>query len=133
MNSVLGLSHHIGAPRDHCLVLPEILVKKIDKIADDVQLEQHKFLKEAAEAIQMRKEKPIAGAVESSDEFLSRMKDKLQEFQNRAENLKSVRENQLSSYENQRYSIKCRVKQAPEDKHQRNGKNLRLGGKWPYK
>ncbi len=112
MNSVLGLNHHIGAPRDHCLVLPEILVKKIDKIADDVQLEQHKFLKEAAETIQMRKEKPIVGAVESSDEFLSIMKKKLR-------------------YEHQSRSIKS--KQAPEDKRQSNGKNLRLGKKWPYK
>ncbi len=92
-----GLSHRIGAPRDHCLALPESLVDTIkddmeqsiatmiageqNKPKNDVLLEQQKVLKEAAVAKKIREDKELAETAQNLGEAMAEQKRQFQQIE----------------------------------------------------
>ena len=125
-NSVVGLSHFIGAPKDHCLALPESLVVKIkddcmeqsiatmiagvqNKPKNDVLLEQQKVLKEAAVAKKTREDKELAETVQNLGVDMDEQKRQFQQIESERK----------KRYE-QQDSAKHELGLAHEDQHRSN-------------
>ncbi len=124
-NSVVGLSCRIGAPKDHCLALPESLVDKIkddmeqsiatmiageqDKPKNDVLLEQQKVLKEAAVAKKTREDKELAETVQNLGVDMDEQKRQFQQIESERK----------KRYE-QQDSAKHELGLAHEDQHRSN-------------